>query len=168
MTGWAKWEARQLPSSSDKIINWRNYWHIPDKTEKISATLTTYKMESKCPCPTANMKAILGMTLGGHLLTLVAMPTAVSTPEVVILLEQVKLPLAPGQGYSLSKYILPHHHMAGMYLLSHSRDRDLFLLSRRVQPKRASSCEFCGAPPWFTIGVVSCKLSLMRETHKTS
>lgn len=116
MTGWAKWEDRQLPSSSHKIINWRNYWHIPDKTAKIRATLPTYKMESKGPCPTANMKVILGTTLGGHPLTLVAMPTAVSTPEVVILLEQVKLPLAPGQGYSISKCILPRHHKAGTYL----------------------------------------------------
>lgn len=95
MTGWAKWKARQLPSSSDKILNWRNYWYILDKIAKISTTLPTYKTESKCPCPTANMKVILGVTLGGHPLTLVAMPTAVSMSEVVILLEQVKLPLAP-------------------------------------------------------------------------
>lgn len=123
-------------------------------------------MESKCPCPTANMKVILGTTLGGHPLTLVAMPTAVSTPEVVILLEQVKLPLAPGQGYSLSKYILPHHHKAGTYL-------PWGIVISSCSP---SGCSPNGPPIvnsvghqlWFTIEVVSCKLSLVRGTQKTS
>lgn len=113
MTGWAKWEAPQLPSSSDKIINWRNYWHILDKTAKISATLPAHRMESKCPCPAANVKVISAMTLDEHLLTQLATQTVVSLPEVVLLLERVTLPLTLGWGYSLSKYILPHHHMVG-------------------------------------------------------
>lgn len=96
MAGWAKWETQKLPCRSDKIINWRNYWHIPGKTAEISATLPTHRMESQCPCSTANMKLILPVTLDKHTLTRVATPTAVSMPEVAILLEQVKLPLAPG------------------------------------------------------------------------
>jgi hypothetical protein len=41
------------------------------------------------------MKLILRATLDEHTLTWVATPTAVSMPEVAILLKQVKLPLAP-------------------------------------------------------------------------
>lgn len=127
MAGWAKWEAQKLPCRSDKIINWRNYWHIPGKTAEISATLPTHRMESECPCPIANMKLILRVTLDEQTLTRGATPTAVSMPEVAILPEQVKLHL--GEAIAQANAFLPHPHMGGPHLLSRSRDGDIFVVS---------------------------------------
>lgn len=129
MAGWAKWEAQKLPFRSDKIINWRNYWHIPGKTVEISATLPTHKMESEWPCPTANMKLISRVTLDEHTLTRWQPRLQSPCQRWPFYWSRSNCLWHLGEAISQADTFLPHLHMAGTHLLPHFRDGDIFLVS---------------------------------------